>query len=391
MESALSGIRILDFSRYQAGPFATVMLSDMGAEVIKVEEPRSEPGRATGMGPDGFSAMYEANNRGKKSITVNLHSDEGREIVRRILPTCDIVLENFRPGTMEHWGLGYEDLKQMKSDIIFASISAWGREGPWGRRAGYDHVAQALSGVMYEQGGGPDQEPHALIGGFADSIGAMSLAFGVVCALQARSRTGRGQHVDSSLIGAMAALQSLPLIRFLRTGEQPGFQYRRSATYTHYRCADDRYIAIAANTQAFWERFCDAARPALRDDPRFKGPFERNDNKEDLVATLEELFLERGCVEWEELLTVADVPNAPVLDYAGVAAHPQFYANGYIQEIDHPNLGKMRVVGPAVRMSDTPTRIQGAGPELGQHTEEVLLTLGYTWDQISKLRENGAI
>lgn len=331
--------------------------------------------------------MSEANNRGKKSITVDLHKEAGREVVRRILPSCDVVLENFRPGTMERWGLGYEDLRKIRRDIIVASISAWGREGPWGRRAGYDHVAQALSGVMYEQGGGPDKEPHALIGGFADSIGAMSLAFGVVCALHARSRTGQGQQVDSSLIGAMAALQSLPLVRFLRTGEQPGFQYRRQATYSHYRCADGRYIAMAANSQKFWERFCGAAaRPSLATDPRFASPFGRVEHKDELVAVLEDLFLERTSDEWASLLAAADVPHAPVLDYAGVAQHPQFEANGYIQEIEHPNLGHMRVVGPAVRMSGTPTRIQGGASELGQHTEEVLLSVGYTWPEMESLR-----
>ncbi len=392
MTSAFSGVRILDFSRYQQGPFATVLLSDMGAEVIKVEEPGGEPGRGTGLGPDGFSAYFEAHNRGKKSITLNMREERAREVVRRLVPTCDVVLENYRPGVMERWGFGYDDLRRLKSDIILASASAWGRNGPWAERGGYDHVGQALSGVMSEQGGGPDEEPQALIGGFADQIGAMMLAFGVASALFVRAESGNGQHVDVSLLGSMTALQAMPLTRYLRTGEQPGFQYRRAATYTHYRCADGTYVAIAANTQAFWERLCEAGeRPELATDERFAGPFDRFNNKTELVAVLEEMFAGRPQVEWTERLTAADVPNAPVLDYAGVAEHPQFSANGYVQEIETPNLGRMRVPGPPVAMSETPPRIQGGGPELGQHTEEILIEIGYSWPEIEELRNCGAL
>ena len=235
MASAFSGVRILDFSRYQQGPFATVLLSDMGAEVIKVEEPGGEPGRSTGLGADGFSAYFEAHNRGKKSITLNMREERAREVVRRLAPSCDVVLENYRPGVMERWGLGYDDLRQLKPDIILASASAWGRNGPWAERGGYDHAAQAFSGVMSEQGGGSAKTPQALIGGFADSIGAMMLAFGISTALVARERTGLGQHVDVSLIGAMLALQARLLTIYFGTGERIGFECRRSATYTHYQ------------------------------------------------------------------------------------------------------------------------------------------------------------
>lgn len=389
---ALAGVRVLDFTRYQQGPYATVLLSDMGAEVVKVEEPGGEPGRANGLGPDGFSAYFEAHNRGKRSITLDLRLDGARGVVRRLVPQFDVVVENFRPGTMERWGLGYDDLRALRPDVILASGSSWGRLGPWAERPGYDHVAQALSGVMVEQGGGPGKPPHALIGGFADQIGAMLLAYGVACALVARGRDGVGQHVDVSLIGAMTAVQAMPITRFLRTGEQRGFEERRAATYTHYECADGRYVAIAANTQAFWERLCDALeRPEWRTDARFVGPFERDRNKSALVAAFEAQFRTRPSTYWLERLTAADVPNAPVLDYAGLAEHPQFWANHYLQEIDTPNLGRMRVPGPAVRMSATPSRVQGGGPELGQDTEAVLLAAGFGWAEIEALRASGAI
>ena len=390
--SALTGVRILDFGRYQQGPFATVLLSDMGAEVIKVEPTGGEPGRANGRDASGFSAYFEAHNRGKRSITLNLREPAAVEVVRRILPSCDVVTENFRPGVMERMGLGYDDLRQLRSDVILASASAWGREGPWAQRPGYDHVGQALSGIMSEQGGGPGEEPHALIGGFADQIGAMMLAFGVASALYYRAQTGKGQHVDVSLIGAMTAIQAMPLTRYLRTGTQPGFQFRRAATYTHYRCAGGGYVAIAANTQAFWERMCDALeRPELKTDERFAGPFERAEHKDELVAALEQIFLARPQAQWTERLTQADVPNAPVLDYAGVAQHPQFAPNGYIVDIEHPSLGPMRVPGPPVHMSESPPRVQGGGAELGMHTEQLLLEAGYSWPEIEALKDGGAI
>lgn len=389
MASAFSGIRVLDFTQNQQGPSCTVLLADMGAEVIKVEPPGGEPGRSSGLGPDGYSAYFEAHNRGKKSLVLNMRTDEAKAIVRRLIPSCDVVVENYRPGVIERWGLGYEELAKLKPDIILASASAWGREGPWANRPGFDHVAQALSGIMVEQGGGPGEEPHALFGGFADQVGGLTLAFGIASALFVRATTGRGQHIDGSLIGGLASIQAMPLGRFLRTGQQPGFEFRRAATYTHYQCADGGYMAIAANTQAMWERMCDVAAPELKTDPRFAEPFARADNKMLLVDVLGALFATKPVAEWEALLTQADVPHAPVLPYAGVAEHPQFAANGYIQEIEHANLGRMRVHGPPIRMSETPAQIQGGGPQLAQHNEEILLELGYTWEEMETLNRNG--
>ncbi len=385
-------MRVLDFTVAQQGPFATLLLADMGAEVIKIEPPGGEMGRATGLGPDGFSSYFEGHNRGKKSMTLDLKKPEAIEVVRRLVPATDVVVENFRPGAMERLGLGYEQLKPLKPDLVYASASAWGREGPWAGRPGYDHVAQALSGVMYEQGEGPGGEPQALIGGFADQIGAMLLAFGVAAALVVREREGIGQHIDGSLIGGMVAMQSKQLVEFLRTGKQSGFQRRRAATYTNYECADGKHIAIAANSQEFWVRMCEALdAPALELDPRFANPWGRARHKGELVEELERIFKTRPMEAWLEPLARADVPHAPVLDYAGMAELPQYWANDYLVEIDTPHLGRMRVPGPPIHMSATPPRVQGAGPILGMHTEEVLLAAGYTWPEIERLKESGAI
>ena len=390
--SALRGVRVLDFTRAQQGPFATLLLADMGAEVIKVEPPGGEMGRATGLQDDGFSSYFEGHNRGKRSITLDLKRPGAVAVVQRLIPVCDIVVENFRPGVMERLGIGYEDCKQLREDIIFASASAWGRQGPWAARGGYDHVAQALSGVMYEQGEGPGGEPHALIGGFADQIGAMLLAFGITSALFVRQRDGIGQHIDGSLIGGMVAMQSKQITEFLRTGKQSGFQPRRAATYTNYRCADGQHVAIAANAQDMWQRLCDAiAAPQLKADERFAEPFGRARHKDALVEALAAVFETRPLADWLGPLEEHDVPHAPVLDYAAMSEHPQYWANAYLQEIDTPHLGTMRVPGPPIQMSATPPRVQGCGPILGFHTEDILESIGYTWAEIELLKDSGAI
>ncbi|MDP6605186.1 MAG: CoA transferase, partial [Dehalococcoidia bacterium] len=347
--SAMAGIRVLDFTRAQQGPFATLLLADMGAEVLKVEAPGGEMGRANGLTPDGFSSFFEGHNRGKRSITLDLDMPEALDVVRRLVPTVDVVVENFRPGRMERWGLGYDDLKQLRPDIILASASAWGRSGPWAYRGGYDHVAQALSGVMYEQGEGPGGEPQALIGGFADQIGAMLLAFGIATALMARERWGIGQHIDGSLIGGMIAMQSKQIYEYLRTGKQSGFQRRRAATYTNYQCADGGHVAIAANSQKFWEALCDGiGHPELKSDERFASPWGRASNKDELVDVLDAIFTTKPMAEWLPGLDEHDVPHAPVLDYAGMSEHPQYWANDYLENLETEHLGAMRVPGPPI-------------------------------------------
>lgn len=369
------------------GPFGTWLLAELGAEVIKVERPDAKPYGV----PDGqgYYESHESVSRSKKSIIVDFGTETGNEVLRRLMPTVDVVTENYRPSVMGRMGLEYEQLKQWRSDIILASASAWGREGPFADRGGYDHVAQALSGAMSQQGT-PD-EPHALIGGIADVIGGTYLALSVSTALVARELTGRGQHVDSSLLGSMTAIQMRELNAFLRIGGQRGFTERRAPTYSHYECSDGKYIAIAANREPMWKRLCEAlGRAELASEPRFDHATKRRPSTE-LVQIFEEEFLKRPQVEWEEILTKFDVPNAPVLDFEGVAAHEQFSTNGYIQDFLHPTFGTLRTVGPPIHFSETPSAIQGPAPAPGRDTDEVLLSAGFSSPELESLRQAGTI
>jgi crotonobetainyl-CoA:carnitine CoA-transferase CaiB-like acyl-CoA transferase len=396
MGGALSGIRVLDFTRYQQGPYATSLLADMGAEVIKIE-PRldGEWGRQTERDEAGFSAYFESYNRGKRSITIDIRRPEGRAVVERLAPHVDVLVENFRPGFMERVGLGYERLRLLNPRLIYAAASAFGPQGPLAERPGYDHIAQAVGGLMVEQGGGPGHEPQPALPGAADQVSAMLFAFSIASALVARERTGEGQRIDVSLLGSMMAFQGRQITRFLRTGQQGRARFRRSPVYSHYR-AQDGWVAIAAQDPKRWLPFCRAlGRPDMMDDPRFAGPWERHHHADELETVLEEVFARGTVAEWIERLTAQDVPCGPVNDYraltAGDELAEQLTANGYLATVDHPNLGTLRTAGIPIQMSGTPPDPVRPAPELGQDTEDVLLAIGYTWEELEQLRRDEVI
>ncbi len=395
MPGPLHGVRVLDFTRYQQGPFATALLADLGAEVIKVEPREGEYGRQTERDESGFSAYFESYNRGKRSLTLDIRTPEGREIIERLVPRVDVLAENFRPGYMERVGLGYERLRALNPRLIYAAASAFGPKGPLAGRPGYDHIAQAVSGLMIEQAGGPGHEPVPALPGAADQVSAMLFALGIVSALVARGQTGRGQRVDVSLLGSMIAFQGRQITRFLYTGKQGRERFRRSPVYSHYRAADG-WVAIAAQDPKRWAPLCRAlGRPDLIDDPRFAGPWERHHHAAELEAELEAIFIQRPVAEWLERLTAEDVPCGPVNDYRALIEDgdlpAQVVANDYIVTVDHPNLGRIRTAGLPIHLSDTPAGPVQPAPELGQHTEEILLDLGYTWPQIEDLKRKAVI
>ncbi len=385
----LDGIRVLDFTRWQQGPWATVMLGDMGAEVIKLEERTTgDLGRALGRQPDGFCAYFEAHDRNKKSITVDVRTPEGRAIALKLVEHVDVLAHNFRPGVMDRLGLGYEAVKAVNPRIIYASASGFGPVGPLATRPSYDVIGQAMGGIMVTQGGGPEGEPHMVMPGVADQVGAMYFAYGISMALIARERFGFGQQVDASLYGSQIALQAMNVTMALRNGVHQRSRPRGNPTFKPYGCQDGKWLAVGVLDPAVFPRLCQAVlRPDLATDPRFAEPFARYANADALEVELSAAFAGDTRAAWLERLIAGDVPCGPVQDYIEMGSDPQALENGYITTVDHPNLGSLRVVGSPVRLSETPASITMPAPELGQHTEEILLNLGYDWEQIAALRE----
>jgi CoA:oxalate CoA-transferase len=398
MAGALDGIRVLDFTRYQQGPYATSLLADMGAEVIKVE-PRlhGEFGRQSERDESGFSPYFETYNRGKRSITLDIRRPEAREIIERLIPRIDVVVENFRPGVMDKLGLGYDMLRQLNPLLIFAAASAFGSRGPMAARPGYDHIAQAVSGLMVEQAGGREQDPQPALPGAADEISAMLFAYGIACALVARDRTGEGQKVEVSLLGSMMAFQGRQIMRYFYTGKQGRARFRRSPVYAHYQCRDGWGVAIAAQDPKRWTGLCRALqRPDLIDDPRFAGPWDRSRNAAALEEELESIFIQDTIAAWLARLIAHDVPCGAVNDYRALhETDPELAAqleeNGYLVNVESANLGTYRAAGVPVSLSGTPAPPVRPAPELGVDTETILLELGYTWEQMEQLRRDEVI
>jgi crotonobetainyl-CoA:carnitine CoA-transferase CaiB-like acyl-CoA transferase len=395
MGGPLEGIRVLDFTIAQQGAYATLLMADMGAEVIKVEEPgRGEIGRILGMDRKrGVSAYFLALNRGKKSLTLDLKSPKGREVALRLARDCDVVAHNFRPGVMEKLGLGYEAFREVNPRVIYAGASAFGTKGRLGWKPGNDILAQAMSGLMSTTG--EDDTPMPTGVAIADHVGAVTLALGIVSALFARERTGRGQAVEASLLGSMLAGQSWELTHYLMTGEKLPKGGRGNAHLTllwyTYRTADG-YMAVGGVYPQRWPDFCRAiGRPELETDERFAGVGDRIRGREELNRLLDDHFSTRPTSEWLERLEATDLFCAPVYDYARVAAESQGYDNGYLVPVQHPRLGEITAVNCPIAFSETPASPAPASPDLGEHTDEVLRAFGYEPAEIERLREEGVV
>jgi crotonobetainyl-CoA:carnitine CoA-transferase CaiB-like acyl-CoA transferase len=393
MARPLDGVRILDFTRYQQGPYATVLLSDLGADVIKVEEPTNgDLGRALGRQPDGWCAYFEAHNRNKRSITVDLRKPEGREIVLKLVREVDVVTDNFRPGVMKRLGLDYDALSQVNARIITGSACGFGPKGPMANDPSFDIIGQGMGGVMSNQGGGPDEEPIPLMSGAADQIGAMVFALGITAAIVARDRQGVGQHVDVSLLGSQVALQALQLTGYMRGEKQHPTPARGNPVFTYFPCRDGKYLTIGILDPKWWPALCHVLeREDLLTNERFVTPRDRQLNRLALLDELDASFKKRERAYWIPALKKADVPCGPVHDYAGVASEPQVIENQYITSLEHPSLGPVRVVNSPIRMSKMDVGAQHTAPELGEHTEAILLDIGYSWEDIEKLKDGGVI
>ena len=392
---ALEGIRILDFTRHMSGPYATLLMGDFGADVIKIESmPHGDPTRTMGTAfVDGESGLFLIWNRSKRSLAIDTRKPEAGEILRRLLAGADILAENFRPGVAEAMGIGYEALSAANPRLIYLSITAFGRTGPYAQSPGTDPVVQAMSGVMSvtgEQGGDP-----VLVGlPVADFSSAMVAVQGALLALFARERTGRGQRVDIPMLGALAFGLTTRLANYWWGGKAPqreGSAHSSVAPYQLYKARDGDIVA-GAWTRETWPRFCTAVGlPHLGDDPRFATNPQRMENRAALNAILSAAFAARPVHEWEQAFREANALFGPVLTIPQVLRHPQMEALGMVQSIDHPRLGAIPQLGPPIFLSDTPGRLDRPPPAYGEHTAEVLAELGYTSAEIGRLADSGTI
>ncbi|HYR80150.1 MAG TPA: CoA transferase [Candidatus Dormibacteraeota bacterium] len=404
MNGPLDGIRIIDWTIWQQGPVATQMLADLGAEVIKIEErERGDPGRGitaiagSGTVKSGRNYYFEANNKHKKSITLDLKRPEAREIVHRLAAQSDVFVQNFCKGVAARLGLGYAELSALNPRIIYASASGYGPVGPDSGEPSFDYLGQARSGIMNAVGTG-STTPTYIFGGIADQVGAIMLAYGVLAALFARERTGLGQEVDASHLGSMMALQGLNVAARTIMGKEFPRNTRANAfnpLWNHYRCADDKWISLAMlQPDRYWKDFCATiGRNDLFEDPRFTDIKSRGKNAVPLIEMLDRVFATRPRDEWMRTLKAGgDFIYTVVNSVSDLPDDPQVKANNYVVDYEHPVLGSMTLLGMPIKLSATPGDPRGHAPELGEHTEVLLTeTLGYSWDEVARLREENVI
>jgi len=376
---ALDGIRVLDLSRALAGPYAAMHLGDMGADIIKVEDPGA--GDTTrGFPPhwNGESTYYMSTNRNKRGIVLDLNSERGREIALALALRSDILIENFRVGQMEKWGLGWERLHEFHPRLIYCAISAAGREGPDKDRIGVDLLIQAYAGLMSITGEA-DGEPVRTGTSSVDlSTGATALS-GILAALYHRERTGEGQRIDVSLLGTTIAWMTYHAVAYFATGIAPGrtgSHHPSVAPYGGYPTGDG-YLVVAIAFDNHWAKFCElVGRPELIDDPRFARNPDRVKNRAELDPIMTEILSTRGAVEWGAVMDTAGIPCSPIHDLAQALSLPQVEYQEYVAAVPHPDIPDLRMPGIPIRFSATPSSITRHPPKHGEHTAEVLAELG---------------
>jgi CoA:oxalate CoA-transferase len=393
--SALGDLVVLDLSHALAGPFATTMLGDYGAEIIKIEPLDGEIARAWGPPFYGDEAAYFVNlNRNKKSVALDLKHPDGKAIFLKLLATADVMIENLRVGTVAKLGIGYEQVREQHPRLVYCSISGFGQDGPYSTRAAFDLVVQAESGMISITGEPGGRGVRAGVS-IADITAGMYAAFGILTALHARQTSGRGQFVDVSMLEGQLGILSGMIGAFVADGVVPGpmgTAYSALLPYQTFQ-TKTRDIAIGVGSDKLWRTFCPLlGLDALTSDPRFITNAARSANRPALVAVLQDAFLTRTYEEWEAILLPAGVPMGAVNTIDQIVAHPQVSARGVLVESTHPVAGAVKMTGPPVRLSGTPGAIRSPAPLLGEHTAQVLRErLGVNDDEIARLRATGVI
>lgn len=393
MPGALSGIRVLELANFMAGPFCGMLLADMGAEVIKVENPSvGDYTRTTPPFVNGESAGFMALNRNKKSVTLNLKSDEGRALFLDLAATADVILENFRPGTMTDLGIDYEAVRAVRPDVIYCSASGFGQTGPYSQRPGFDLILQGMSGIMSITGE-PEGAPVKVGVPIADLTCALFGSYAILSAYVARQRTGQGQRIDLSLFESAVALGVWETSGYFANGQVPGrlgSAHRVSAPYQAFK-TQDGYITLGATTPNQWPKLCQGiGRPDLEHDPRFATNADRMANVAELAQIIESALVTEPTSHWLALFE-PHFPCGVLNTYAQVLADPHLKARDFLLEMEHPKAGTVRATGFVPKLSETPARLYRPAPTLGQDNAEILGQLGRDAEAVEGLKGAGVI
>ncbi|MDD2717585.1 MAG: CaiB/BaiF CoA-transferase family protein [Candidatus Wallbacteria bacterium] len=392
----LENILVLDLTRVLAGPYCTMLLSDLGARVIKVEQPGcGDDSRHFGPFKNDRSGYFLSINRGKESIAVNLKKPEGQEIIRRFAKIADVLVENFRPGAMEKLGLGYVDLKKLNPGLIYAASSGFGHTGPWAKKPAYDMIVQAMGGIMSITGW-PDGPPTRVGASIGDITAALFTAIGINAALYQRALTGEGQKIDVAMLDCQLAILENALVRYSMTGTSPGPLGARHPTITPFQAFKtmDSWVIVAIGNDKLWEHFCQSLNlNDLLSDPRFSTNKDRCDRYEELAPLLDRVFIRKTTAEWEEMLNRIEIPCTRINQIEQVMQNPQLKARNMFMNVEDPVMGELTISGNPIKMSSFKDELETLpAPELGEHNESVLTDLlGYTKDEIDNLRETGVI
>lgn len=391
----LAGMKVIELAHIMAGPVCGLMLADMGADVIKVEKPDGDDSRRfVPPAIHGESAAYMMMNRNKRGLALNLKDSEAVKVLHRLLEEADVVIENYRMGTMERLGLGYDDLRAINPRLIYCEISGFGRTGPYAERGGFDLIAQGMSGLMSITGEGPGRPPVKTGAPVSDITAGIVAAMGVSAAYARMLQTGQGQKVDTSLFEAAITQTYWQSAIAFATGTAPGpmgSAHPLNGPYQAFQTADG-WINVGAANQRNWLRFLDViGAPELNDDPRFASNHDRMQHLKDLEEILNDHLRRETSEVWLERMERAGLPAGPVLDILQMQADPQAHARDMIVEVDHPVAGAVKTLGHPVKFSETPASIRSAAPLLGQHSREVLREAGYDAGQIEAMIASGAV